>query len=330
MERQRGRATPRRRGQATRQDHTGAVQGPTRAQPEGRAMPDEEVREEEGSTSMQPEQRQGEAARDGAVGEAGSLTGSEQPEETSPFPAATSAEGGRNAMPTVSSRKEQFLIAKKSVPLPQDVQPVDLTGLEQALKAGEIAGATHVRTLTRRGRAAMGALSGGAAGAEIIVVAEMPPQVADQLRQHPGLLVEPDHPLVDAQPILPVPVGRDPGVVVPYGTGFTVSLIVLGDGGTPLQGAEVYLYGRWWPVQGVTDARGRVQLTLFGESPHTMRGLVCEAQSRLLESVDHPASARPGTGKYRLSDSSDADVRQLSTAAVPRVGAKSHESGPIA
>jgi subtilisin len=239
-------------------------------------MPDEEVREEEGSTSMQPEQRQGEAARDEAVGEAGSLTGSEppeQPEETPPFPAATSAERGRNAMPTVSSRKEQFLIAKKSGPLPQDVQPVDLSGLEQALKAGEIAGATHVRTLTRRGRAAMGALSGGAAGAEIIIVAEMPPQVADQLRQHPGLLVEPDYPLVYAQPTLPAPVGRDPGVVVPYGTGFTVSLIVLGDGGTPLEGAEVYLYGRWWPVQGVTDARGRVQLTLFGESPNTMRAL---------------------------------------------------------
>src|SRR5438445_12798 len=218
MERQRGRATPRRRGQATRQDHTGAVQGPTRAQPEGRAMPDEEVREEEGSTSMQLEQRQGEAAREGAAGEAGSLTGSEQPEppeETPPSPAATSAEGGRNAMPTVSSRKEQFLIAKKSGPLPQDVQPVDLGGLEQALKAGEIAGATHVRTLTRRGRAAMGALSAGAAGADTIIVAEMRSQVADQLRQHPGLLVEPDHPLVYAQPTLPVPMGRHPAMVVP-------------------------------------------------------------------------------------------------------------------
>jgi hypothetical protein len=176
-------------------------------------------------------------------------------------------------MPTVSTRTEQFLIAKRSGPLPQDVQSVDLSGLEQALKAGAIAGASHVRTLTRRGRVAMEALSAGATGADTHIVAAMSPQVADQLRQHPGLIVEPDHPLVYGQPTLPVPVQRDPGVVVPYGTGFTVSLTILGEAGCPLEGAEVYLYGRWWPVQGVTDTRGRVQLTLFGESPDAMRAL---------------------------------------------------------
>jgi hypothetical protein len=176
-------------------------------------------------------------------------------------------------MPTVRSRKEQFLIAKKSDPLPQGVQPLDLSSLEQALQAGDIAGAVHVRTLARRGRGAVEALSVGAAGTASIIVAEMPPEVADQLRQHPGVVVELDHALGYAQPAPPVPVGRDPGVVVPYGTGFTVTLTVLGDGSTPLEGAEVYLYGRWWPVQGVTDARGRVQLTLFGESPSAMRAL---------------------------------------------------------
>jgi hypothetical protein len=183
-------------------------------------MPDEEVREEQDSTHEPREQSQGEAARDEAAGETRSLTASEQPaqpEETLPSLAASSAEGGRKIMPTVSSRKEQFLIAKKSGPLLQDVQPVDLSGLEQALKAGDIAGAAHVRTLTRRGRVAMEALSAGAAGADTIIVAEMPSQVADQLRQHPGLVVKPDHPLVYAQPTLPVPVGRDPGVVMPYG-----------------------------------------------------------------------------------------------------------------
>jgi subtilisin len=242
-------------------------------------MPEEEVREEQGSTSEPPEQLPEEAARDEAVGEARSPIAQAQPETAPPAPAATSAEGGKNVMPTVSSRKEQFLIARKSGPLPQDVQPVDLSGLEQALKAGAIAGATHVRTLSRRGRVAVEALGAGAAGADTIIVAEMPPQVADQLRQHPGLLVEPNHPLIYAQPMPPVPVGRDPGVVVPYGTGFTVSLIVRGDGGTPLEGAEVYLYGRWWPVQGVTDASGRVQLTLFGESPDAMRALYVKPEA---------------------------------------------------
>ncbi len=147
-------------------------------------MPEEEVREEQGSTSEPPERLQGETARDEAAGEARSFLESEQPEETPPSPAAISAEGGRNVMPTVSSRKEQFLVAKKSGPLPQDA-----------------------------------------------------------------------------------------GVVVPHSTGFAVSLSILGEGGSPLEGAEVYLYGRSWPVQGVTDARGQVQLTLFGESPDTVRAL---------------------------------------------------------
>src|SRR5262249_19654779 len=153
----------------------------------------------------EPLEQQGETTQGEAAGEARSLTESEQPvqpEVTPPSPVASSAEGGKNVMPTVSSRKEQFLIARKSGPLPQEVQPVDLNGLEQALKAGALADAVHVRTLSRRGRVAMEALSAGAAGADTIIVAEMPSQVADQLRQHPGLVVEPDHPLVYSQPTL--------------------------------------------------------------------------------------------------------------------------------
>lgn len=236
-------------------------------------MPDEDIQDERDGTGESSEPPEGEMARDTAAVEARSTTDSESPQETSPSPPPISLERGRYVMPIVSSRQEQFLIAKKSGPLPQGVQPVDLSHLEQALKAGGIANAAHVRTLTRRGRDAVEALSVGSPQVESIVVAEMPPQVADQLRQHPGLVVEPDQPLSYAQPTLPVPVGRDPGVAVPYGTGFTVSLTVLGDGGTPLEGAEVYLYGRWWPVQGITDAQGRVQLTLFGESPSAMRAL---------------------------------------------------------
>src|SRR2546427_12112584 len=101
MERRRGRATPRRRGQATRQDHTGAVQGPTPAQPEGSAMPEEEVREEQGSTSEPPERLQGEAARDEAAGEARRFLESEQAEETPPAPAPTRAAGGRHGVSTL-------------------------------------------------------------------------------------------------------------------------------------------------------------------------------------------------------------------------------------
>ena len=51
-------------------------------------MPEEEVREEQGSTSEPPERLLEEAARDEAAGEARSFLESEQPEETPPSPAA--------------------------------------------------------------------------------------------------------------------------------------------------------------------------------------------------------------------------------------------------
>jgi subtilisin family serine protease len=253
-------------------------------------MPEEEVRAESSSSPEPLEQSQEAATRDAAVGESHRPLVHEQPEETLPSPAATSAEGGSNVMPTVSSRQEQFLIARKSGPLPLDVQPVDLSGLEQALKAGAVAGAVHVRTLSRRGRVAMEALSVGTAGTDTIVVAEMPPQVADQLRQHPGLLVEPDHPLVYAQPTLPVPLGRDPGVVMPYGTGFTVSLTILGDGGTPLAGAEVYLYGRWWPVQ------------YPATSPHVLAVAAIGKQGEFPPESYHGTQALAGNGRVMSSE----------------------------
>ena len=224
-------------------------------------MPEEEVREEPGSTLEPLEQPQEEATRDAAGGESHNPIAHEQPEETLPSPVPPSAEGGRNVMPTVSSRQEQFLIARKSGPLPLDVQPVNIEWPRTGAQGWCRCRRSTCQDLDRRGHVAMEALSAGTAGTDTIIVAEMPPQVADQLRQHPGLLVEPDHPLVYAQPTLPVPVGRDPGCSDANGTGFTVSFIILGDGGTPLEEAEVYLYGRWWPVQGVADASGRVQLT---------------------------------------------------------------------
>src|SRR5262249_33287254 len=182
-------------------------------------------------------------------------------------PAVTSSARGKPTMATVSSRTEQFLVAKKSGALPQDAQPFDLASFEQTLKAGGIGACTHTRTLTRSGRGTPWSI-GGAAG-EAIIVAAMPHDIAAQLRQHPGLIVEPDQVLSyaqqavsDAQPALlqDTPLSHDPQVVRPYGMGFTASITVMGEGGIPLEGAAVYLYGKWWPAQGLTDARGRVQL----------------------------------------------------------------------
>src|SRR5262245_14039685 len=184
-------------------------------------------------------------------------------------------ERGRSTMATVNSRTEQFLVAKTSGPLPHDVQPFDLGRFEQTLKAGGIGECTHIRTLTRYGRGTLDALSAGDTEAEAIIVAEMPHDIAARLGQHPGLVVEPDHLLSYAQPALAKDtlLSRDPGVLMPYGTGFTASITVMGEGGIPLEGAAVYLYGKLWPAQGMTDARGHVQLTLFGESGGALRAL---------------------------------------------------------
>src|SRR5215475_5357031 len=184
-------------------------------------------------------------------------------------------ERGRSTMATVNSRTEQFLVAKRSGPLPHDVQPFDLGKFAQTLQAGGIGECTYIRTLTRYGRGTLDALSAGGPEAEAIIVAAMPQDIAAQLRQHPGLVVEPDHLLSYAQPTLPqdMPLRRDPEVIMPYGTGFTASITVMGEGGIPLEGAAVYLYGKLWPAQGFTDPRGRVQLTLCGELDSAVRAL---------------------------------------------------------
>src|SRR5262249_51112882 len=200
--------------------------------------------------------------------------------------AVRSSARGKHTMATVSSRTEQFLVAKKSGVLPQDAHPFDLASFEQTLKAGGIGACTHIRTLTRSGRGTPWSI--GSTAGEAIIVAAMPHDIAAQLRQHPGLIVEPDQVLSyaqqamsDTQPALlqDTPLSHDPQVVRPYGMGFTASITVMGEGGIPLEGAAVYLYGKWWPAQGLTDARGRVQLTLCGESGSAVRALYVQPKA---------------------------------------------------
>ena len=221
-----------------------------------------------------------EATIDTSISEETELTTPhEQREEVPAPPEATITEKRVTDMPMVSTRKEQFLIARTGGPLPLGVQPVDLGALEQALKEGHIPGSAYKKTLTRRDT--VGALAAGLVGPEAVIVAELDQGPAAQLQQHPGLIVERDHRLRYTQPAPPLsgPLVRDPGVVIPNGTGFTATLIVMGEGGTPIEGAEVYLYGSLWPVQGVTDAGGRVQLTLFGEASNSVRALYVKPKS---------------------------------------------------
>jgi subtilisin len=198
----------------------------------------------------------------------------EEPREVEPAtPEATTLGGSVSAMPPVSSRPEQYLIAKKPGPLPQGVQPMDLNVVEQALKTSDTPGYRYIKKLTPPGVA--GALAAGLSGPQSVLVCEMPREHAEALRQSAGgqLIVERDRAVSLPQVVPPsVPI-RDPGVIVPQMPTFDVTITVAGRGGSPVDGANVYLYGSLWPTQGVTDANGQVRLTLFGETAGSIRGL---------------------------------------------------------
>src|SRR5262245_10286771 len=95
-------------------------------------MPADDVSEAQGLTESEQPERQDLRHEEREEGhdlippeEAG------QPELTPAQPAATSTEQRGSIMTTVSSRQEQFLIAKKSGPLPRDIPPFDLGRFEQ-------------------------------------------------------------------------------------------------------------------------------------------------------------------------------------------------------
>lgn len=114
-----------------------------------------------------------------------------------------------------------------------------------------------------------------------VVVAQMTPAKADQVAQVPSVLVEEDHELTLA-PVGP-PAGirdmHDPTVLMPFGVSIEWSLKIVGQGGEPVRGAAVYLYGSAVPVQGVTDERGQLTLTLLNESQRQPRALYVNPKS---------------------------------------------------
>src|SRR5262249_51342559 len=65
----------------------------------------------------------------------------------------------------------------------------------------------------------------------------------------------------------------NPGVVAAPSTTTSITIRVLGTGDKPVDQARVFLLGSYWPAQGVTDADGQAQVTLFGESLDSIRGL---------------------------------------------------------
>lgn len=175
-----------------------------------------------------------------------------------------------NATPNlVTSQPQQFLIGKR---VGSGVQTFSMDVIEQALNDNP--NINVLRKITAPG--ITGVLAAGADGPQSILVAQMAPEHADALQQNAkdALFVERDHPLTYSAPeAIDTTHMRDPGVVIPAGSGFTTIVKVVGPDNEPIVDADVFLYGSVWPAQGKTDANGMVQLTLFGDSPATLRAL---------------------------------------------------------
>jgi subtilisin len=177
--------------------------------------------------------------------------------------------GRRGSSPpqqTVASRREQYLIARRPGATAAGVEPLDFNAVKTALERDpEI---NIKRTFSPGG---LGPLAAGLPGQQAIIVAEMPRERAEQLSRLPHLVVERDHPLAFGDATAPFPC--DPGVLVPHGAGQTLTVRVIGKEDSPVEGANVYILTDGWPAQAVTDADGQAQVTVFAESPASVRGL---------------------------------------------------------
>ena len=193
-----------------------------------------------------------------------------------PDPAEPAANAGGAAAPpsgqeaaTIASRPAQFMIA----PRQQGGVTTFSTDfvLQQLTKSPDI---EVVKTVPPPRLFGFQSAEIGQAPLSTLVLARMAPDKAKLLRAQAGsrCTVERDERL--AYMLDPTtPQAPNPGVLTPLADGFSATFEVLGQAG-PLPEAEVYVFGSMWPAQGVTDAAGRVTLTIQGETPSTIRSIL--------------------------------------------------------
>jgi subtilisin family serine protease len=175
----------------------------------------------------------------------------------------------------IGARKKQFVIAPRHQTEALQTlgfQPLQFDALEQALR-----NSNDIEVVDKVGpRSVLSALSDGSGSSQGVLVARMTEQKAAALHQQGQgrLLVERDQHLALMDPSLRLP-AMVTGVTPTNGGGPVLNAVisVVGKDGTPQANAEVSLFGSMLPASGVTDANGRVTLSLFGETPDTVRGL---------------------------------------------------------
>jgi len=183
--------------------------------------------------------------------------------------------GGR----TVSARKKQYVIAPRQPDGLQAMsfQPLQFSALEQALRSSN-----DIEVVDTVGpKSVLGALADGMGGSQGVLVARMTEQKAAVLHQQGQgrLLVENDQHLNLMDPALRQPAMVTGVMSTSGGPVLNAVVSVIGKDGAPQAEAEVSLFGSMLPASGVTDANGQVTLSLFGETPESVRGLYVKPKS---------------------------------------------------
>jgi len=200
--------------------------------------------------------------------------------------AARTAASGISTPPgkVLGARPKQFIIAPRhtsgfmmsGIMQPMGLHPMALDYVEQALRASP-----DVEIVDRIGPTGLvGTLADGMGGATHVLIARMADDKAEILKQQSmgQLIVEPDQPLH-----LDLSETQEPGLVAAaVATGspvVSIAVMVLGRDNAPIKDAEVHLFGSLLPASGVTDERGLVTLSLFGDAVQSVTGLYVKPKS---------------------------------------------------
>jgi subtilisin family serine protease len=185
----------------------------------------------------------------------------------------------RKGVRVSSQERRQYLIASRRRPgvTPFGASPLSLDVVEQALRASP-----DIEVIDRLGpKPVLGMLADGMPGTPHVIVARMEHSKAETLNQQAQgqLIVEHDQPLtlLDA-PFVPPMITTSAaggGATAPA----AVQMLVLGTDDTPVEGAEVYLYGSLLPAMGVTNSAGQVTLSLLADTSQSIRGLYVRPKS---------------------------------------------------
>lgn len=178
---------------------------------------------------------------------------------------------------SISERKGQFLIAARrpQALMAMGIAPLQFSVIEQTLRSSP-----DIEVIDTVGpKNIVGVLADGMGDVPSVLVARMTEQKAAMLHQQAQgrLIVERD------QALALLDVIQEPSMVassnLTTGPVLSAAFVVLGKDSTPVKDAEVYLFGSMLPASGVTNERGQVTLTLYGETPQSIRSLYVKPKS---------------------------------------------------